>query len=73
MGCGLLTCGVSLSLFSFNVGTFSNLFDPISALLINEIEVETFLMVQWLRLGAHNAEGPGSILGWGTRPHMPVK
>ena len=42
MGCGLLTCGVSLSLFSFNVGTFSNLFDPISALLINEIECGNF-------------------------------
>ena len=25
-----------------------------------------FLMVQWLRLCASNAEGTGSILGWGT-------
>ena len=28
-------------------------------------------MVQWLRLQAPNAEGQGSIPGWGTRSHMP--
>ena len=27
-------------------------------------------MVQWLRLCAPNAEGPGSILGKGARSHM---
>ena len=29
------------------------------------------LMVQWLRLHAPNAGGPGSIPGQGTRSHMP--
>ena len=28
-------------------------------------------VVQQLRLHAPNAGGPGSIPGWGTRPHMP--
>ena len=28
------------------------------------------LMVQWLRLSAPNAEGLGSIPGWGTRSHV---
>ena len=27
-------------------------------------------MVQWLRLGAPRARGPGSTLGQGTRPDM---
>ena len=27
-------------------------------------------MVQWLRLHAPSARGPGSIPGQGTRPHM---
>ena len=31
----------------------------------------TSLVVQWLRLHAPNAEGPGSILGQRTRSHMP--
>ena len=31
----------------------------------------TSLMVQWLRLGAPDAGGLGSILGQGTRSHMP--
>ena len=30
-----------------------------------------FLVVQWLRLCAPNAGGPGVIPGHGTRPHMP--
>ena len=30
----------------------------------------TSLVVQWLRLRAPNAGGPGSILGQGTRSHM---
>ena len=30
-----------------------------------------FLVVQWLRVCAPNAESPGSILGEGTRSHMP--
>ena len=30
-----------------------------------------FLVVQWLRLQASNAESMGSILGQGTRYHMP--
>ncbi|TEA33367.1 hypothetical protein DBR06_SOUSAS8010242, partial [Sousa chinensis] len=28
------------------------------------------LVVQWLRLHAPNAGGPGSIPSWGTRSHM---
>ena len=28
------------------------------------------MVVQWLRLHAPNAGGPGSIPGQGTRPHM---
>ena len=31
----------------------------------------TALVIQWLRLHAPNAEGPGSIPGQGTRSHMP--
>ena len=31
----------------------------------------TSLVVQWLRLCAPNAGGPGSIPGQGTRSHMP--
>ena len=31
----------------------------------------TSLVVQWLRLCTHNAEGPCSIPGQGTRSHMP--
>ena len=34
-------------------------------------EIETFLVVQWLRLYAPNAGGPGSIPGQETRSHMP--
>ena len=30
----------------------------------------TSLVVQWLRLCTHNARGPGSIPGQGTRSHM---
>ena len=30
----------------------------------------TSLLVQWLRLSAPNAGGPGSIPGQGTRSHM---
>ncbi|TEA28821.1 hypothetical protein DBR06_SOUSAS4010032, partial [Sousa chinensis] len=30
------------------------------------------LVVQWVRLPASNAGGPGSIPGWGTRSHMHV-
>ena len=30
----------------------------------------TSLVVQWLRLHAPNARGPGSIPGWQSRPHM---
>ena len=33
----------------------------------------TSLMVQWLRLCAPNADGLGSIPGWGTRSHMQLK
>ena len=29
------------------------------------------MVVQWLRLHASNAGGPGSIPGWGTGSHMP--
>ena len=31
---------------------------------------KTSLVVQWLRLQAPSAEGPGSIPGQGTRAHM---
>ena len=31
----------------------------------------TSLVIQWLRLHTPNAGGPGSILGQGTRSHMP--
>ena len=31
----------------------------------------TSLVVQWLRLRAPNAGGPGSIPGQGTRSHVP--
>ena len=31
----------------------------------------TSLVVQWLRLRAASARGPGSIPGQGTRSHMP--
>ena len=34
------------------------------------ITEETSLVVQWLRLCAPNAGGPGSIPGQGTRSHM---
>ena len=33
--------------------------------------VSTSVVVQWLRLCAPNAKGPGSIPGQGTRFHMP--
>ena len=33
--------------------------------------IGTFLVVQWLELCTLNAGGPGSILGQGTRYHMP--
>ena len=32
--------------------------------------LETFLVVQWLRLCAPSTGGPGLIPGQGTRPHM---
>ena len=32
----------------------------------------TSLEVQWLRLHTHNAGGPGSIPGRGTRSHIPA-
>ena len=31
----------------------------------------TYLVVQWLKLGAPKARGPGSIPGQGTRSHIP--
>ena len=37
----------------------------------NNFRVGTSLVVQWLRLHAPNAGGPGSIPGQGTRSHMP--
>ena len=35
-----------------------------------KIHLGTSLVVQWLKLGAPNAKGPGLIPGWGTRCHM---
>ena len=44
----------------------------ISTWLLLKIQtVGTFLVVQWLRLYAPSAWGPGSIPGQGTRSHMP--
>ena len=37
---------------------------------LKEQETGTSLVVQWLRLHAPNAGGPGSIPGQGTRSHM---
>ena len=37
----------------------------------NHVASETSLVIQWLRLHAPNAGGPGLILGQGTRSHMP--
>ena len=34
------------------------------------LHLGTSLAVQWLRLRARNAGGPGLIPGWGTRSHM---
>ena len=43
--------------------------------LVSSIKIfqvcRTSLVVQWLRLYAPNARGWGSILGRGTRSHMP--
>ena len=36
-----------------------------------EVEPETSLAVQWLRLCVPNAGGPGSILGQGIGSHTP--
>ena len=38
--------------------------------LCNKRNAGTSLVVQWVRLRAPNAGGPGSIPGWGTRCHM---
>ena len=43
----------------------------ILACIIKSWIVGTSLVVQWLRLHAPNAGGPGSIPGQGTRSHMP--
>ena len=40
-------------------------------LLVKSIDSWDFLVVQWLRLHIPSAGGPGSILGQGTRSHMP--
>ena len=38
---------------------------------LEENDLGTSLVVQWLRLSAPNAGSPGSIPGQGTRSHMP--
>ena len=38
---------------------------------LNRVLRGTSLVVQWLRLCAPNARGPGLIPGQGTRSHMP--
>ena len=38
---------------------------------LNQNAQVTFLVVQWLRLGAPHAGGPGVIPGQGTRSHIP--
>ena len=43
--------------------------DPLPKSQVKNIEGS--LVVQWLRLRAPNAGGPGSIPGQGTRSHMP--
>ena len=40
-------------------------------MVAKEVHGRTSLVVQWLRLHALNAEGPGSIPGQGSRSHMP--
>ena len=42
-----------------------------SLVILTRTIVGTSLVVQWLRLRAPNARGPGSIPGQGTRSHMP--
>ena len=37
---------------------------------LNQVSCVTSLVVQWLRLCAPNAGGPGSVPGQGTRSHM---
>ena len=39
--------------------------------MIKIVDKDTSLLVQWLRLCAPNAGGPGSIRGQGTRSCMP--
>ena len=47
-----------------------------ASLIVREVKLKTTvrrtsLVVQWLRLCAPNAAGPGSIPGQGTKPHLP--
>ena len=42
-----------------------------SSLCLKTVIYGTSLVVQWLRLGAPNSGGLGSIPGQGTRSHMP--
>ena len=42
-----------------------------SSLCLKAVIYGTSLVVQWLRLGAPNSGGLGSIPGQGTRSHMP--
>ena len=51
-----------LSLLVFLIHSFIHLFIE---------QLGNFLVVQWLRLHASNAGGPGSIPGQGTKPDMP--
>ena len=50
-----------------NIPSIKPILNWISIIIINSITIGTFLVVQWLRLHAPNARGPGSIPGQGTR------
>ena len=39
-------------------------------IFVNNSILGTSLVVQWVRLHAPNAGGPGSIPGWGARSHV---
>ena len=55
----------------FNLLSVPPLANPNRKLEVTQALGGTSLVVQWLRLQAPNAGGPGSIPGQGTRSHMP--
>ena len=55
----------------FNLLSVPPLANPNRKLEVTQALGGTSLVVQWLRLQAPNAGGPGSIPGQGSRPYMP--